>query len=61
MILTCKCKHEFQDERYGADKRAHNQCAKGWRCTVCGGVKEKGQKGEREVCLPTITCARTVT
>lgn len=27
---------EFQDETHGPGMRVHNQCNKGWRCTVCG-------------------------
>lgn len=46
MILTCTCKHEFQDSEYGPSQRVHNYAPKayrgnaGWRCTVCGDVKE---------------------
>ena len=40
-ILKCKCKHDYQDKRYGTDKRVHNETVKGWRCTVCGVVKPK--------------------
>lgn len=51
MILTCMCKHEYQDEKYGVGKRVHNRCRKGgkfvgWRCTVCGDVKERRQGGD---------------
>lgn len=42
-ILPCSCRHEYQDARYGAYRRAHNRTkqnksreARGWRCTVCG-------------------------
>jgi len=41
-ILTCiaKCKHEYQDKRYGKGKRVHNLKVKGtgtqeYTCTVC--------------------------
>jgi len=40
MILKCKCKHEYQDGKYGKDLRVHNETAKSsndkYRCTVCG-------------------------
>lgn len=42
---TCDCKHEWQEKRYGKNKRLHNPTSKKkgedivWRCTVCG--KEK--------------------
>ena len=36
MIKKCKCKHEYQDKRYGKQKRIFNETDKGWRCTVCG-------------------------
>jgi len=42
MILHCpNCKqHEFQDERYGRNKRVHNPTKNGdWRCTICGTVR----------------------
>ena len=40
-ILTCKCKHPYQDERYGAGKRVHNPMQTGSgkvRCSVCENV-----------------------
>jgi len=41
--MPCKCKHEFQDKRYGKQMRVHNKARKqreeGWRCTVCGDKK----------------------
>jgi len=45
MIKDCKCEHEYQDKRYGKNKRVHNELAKEknsvvkYRCTVCGEVK----------------------
>jgi len=44
MILTCTCKHAYQDTRYGANQRVHNWAPKstatgGWRCVVCGKIK----------------------
>jgi hypothetical protein len=36
MIRACKCKNDFQDERYGSGQRVHSKCLKGWRCSVCG-------------------------
>lgn len=35
-IRNCECKHEYQSAKYGANKRAMNPSAKGFRCTVCG-------------------------
>ena len=45
-ILSCTCKHEFQDKRYGLKMRVHNSLGKSgrakivaqirlFRCTVC--------------------------
>ncbi len=45
-ILFCSCKHEYQDQRYGAGKRVHNQTPKkpdnlgGWACSVCGKIRK---------------------
>jgi hypothetical protein len=41
-ILSCNCKHEYQDKKYGQGKRVHNEMKdkKGYRCTVCGDVKK---------------------
>jgi len=43
-ILTCDCKHEFQDKTYGKGKRLHNRLnntkdTRKWRCTVCGSMR----------------------
>lgn len=35
-VKNCTCKHDFQDKKYGEQKRLKNKCNKGWRCTVCG-------------------------
>lgn len=38
-ILTCSCKNEFQDKKYGKGKRVFNETnkdGKGYRCTICG-------------------------
>lgn len=46
MILTCRCKHEFQDKRYGKHKRVHTPLAKthgAYRCTVCGATTAGGR------------------
>lgn len=42
--MGCKCKHEYQDEKYGKGVRVHNMALKKngdpkWRCTVCGAEK----------------------
>ena len=40
-ILQCTCKHEYQDQQYGLNKRVHNPCPGKsaneivYRCTVC--------------------------
>ena len=39
--LSCTCKSEFQDERYGKGIRVFNEMTSGtkvngYRCTVCG-------------------------
>ncbi len=38
-IIKCKCKHDYQDEKYGKGNRVHNPTVKGYRCTVCGDEK----------------------
>lgn len=47
-VISCNCKHEYQDSRYGNSKRVHNFKKAGgprkfpgggWVCTVCGDVK----------------------
>jgi len=40
MILSCTCKHEYQDQKYGKGMRVHNMVpdpngSSTWRCTVC--------------------------
>ena len=41
VLIACTCKHEFQDQTYGKQKRIANVTAKGdisnkeVRCTVC--------------------------
>ena len=45
VIMSCMCKHEYQDKKFGKGKRAHNKCGdngpkKGMaRCMVCCNVK----------------------
>lgn len=35
-IAVCTCKHEYQDKKYGENKRVMNKIkAGGYRCTVC--------------------------
>jgi len=40
-IISCECKSEYQDKRYGAGKRVANVTDKGGdaRCTVCNKIK----------------------
>ena len=36
-IKKCNCKHEYQDSKYGKQKRVHNKTSNDkFRCTVCG-------------------------
>ena len=41
MILKCKCKHDYQDKKYGKGNRVHNfvvnntKAGGDYRCTVC--------------------------
>ncbi len=39
-IVKCECKHEYQDQKHGKDKRVANRAPKkeGYRCTVCGKI-----------------------
>jgi hypothetical protein len=39
-ILKCFCKSEFQDKKYGKQKRVANCTSKDneYRCTVCGKI-----------------------
>lgn len=45
-VLSCSCKHDFQDKKYGRSKRLHNKMAgsekalKRYRCTVCAKVRD---------------------
>lgn len=35
-VLTCVCKSEYQDKKYGENRRLMNRKNQGYRCTVCG-------------------------
>jgi hypothetical protein len=39
-VMSCNCKHEFQDNQYGKNMRVFNPIGKtqndGYRCTICG-------------------------
>ena len=37
-IIKCSCKNEFQDKKYGKNRRVANDTQKEgvYRCTVCG-------------------------
>ena len=39
-VKFCTCQHEYQDRKYGKNKRVHNKTTKGWKCTVCGDEKK---------------------
>ena len=43
-IIECPCPSPYQDEIYGKGKRMHNLGNDGYKCTVCGRVKNKGVK-----------------
>jgi hypothetical protein len=45
-IMFCACEHEYQDKKYGKNRRVHNASAgtagkPAWTCTVCGTRKDK--------------------
>lgn len=41
MVLSCTCKHDFQDKQYGKGNRLHNVSGNGGKaaCTVCSTPK----------------------
>ena len=43
-IVTCTCQHEYQDKKFGKNKRAANpmgtKSGGKYRCTVCAKVHE---------------------
>ena len=54
VITSCKCKHEFQDQRYGVGNRVHSTTEKKAatgavivRCSVCKNEKEVSQSKVR--------------
>lgn len=42
MILKCKCKSEYQDQKLGKGNRIHNETKKlnEYRCTVCASMNK---------------------
>lgn len=45
-VMECTCAHEYQDKKYGKNKRVFNACGRDqkrpdWKCTVCAKVKGK--------------------
>lgn len=34
-VRHCSCPNTGQDALYGINRRVHNLCTKGWRCTCC--------------------------
>lgn len=42
MIKRCSCVSDYQDKRYGKDKRLHNLAVKvrKYRCTVCRTLRD---------------------
>lgn len=51
IIKTCigtRCDSEYQDKKYGKNKRIHNEGTDNkLRCTVCGNQTEKNQFTKR--------------
>lgn len=44
ILKICDCEHEYQDQKYGKQRRLHNCCTKDktkCRCTVCSKIKVK--------------------
>jgi len=35
-VAVCSCKSDYQDKKYGENKRLMNKKNNGFRCTVCG-------------------------
>jgi hypothetical protein len=50
MIMTCTCIHEGQDKIHGKNQRVFNALLndKGYRCTVCLGIKGTVSVGKRK-------------
>ncbi len=45
MVLSCTCKHEYQDQKYGQGKRIHNEIPgqngpPSWQCTICDNSRQ---------------------
>jgi hypothetical protein len=42
-LITCTCKHGYQDSKYGKRRRVANELSKSvpkkYRCTVCSNTK----------------------
>lgn len=47
-VMSCTCDMgdgaQYQDKIYGKNKRVHNSCKDGFRCTVCGKEKKNAQE-----------------
>lgn len=41
IIISCTCKHDFQDKTYGKGNRVANMTRNGYRCTVCMAMRSK--------------------
>lgn len=48
IILKCNCKDDYQDEKYGKNRRVHNMCDKGARCVTCGTERGASQSKEEK-------------
>jgi len=48
MINHCTCEHDYQDKKYGKNKRVWNPTMKGARCTVCGASISDDKKKENK-------------
>lgn len=46
MILSCTCKHAYQDHLYGTFQRVYTTGLKQHRCTVCGNAVNRDVSGE---------------
>ena len=50
-VISCSCKHEFQDQQYGKGMRLFNEMGKdqnsSYRCTVCGKEVRSGDSKKK--------------
>jgi len=55
-IVTCKCNHPYQDNKYGINNRVANLAVKkstptvgAYRCVVCGEIHFINESGKKTV------------